>query len=164
MTETRTAESLEDTVRRERRLPSPADVAGVGPNLPTACFLRALRLRAARAGGEDAIFSHAILAAQQDPQPAGALRAGHLVDVSSLTTRPVGSNADRALLRKPRRYNRWSPQFRTLLVALILRRGPKQAAAAIGVSYDTMRQRLSAYGISLRKLAWRRVQATRVAR
>ena len=76
MTETRTAETSGVTVRCERRLPSPADVAGVGPNLPTARFLRALRLRAARAGGEDAIFSHASLAAQQDPQPAGALCAG----------------------------------------------------------------------------------------
>lgn len=86
MTETRTAEGSEPAVRRERRLQLPADVAGVGPIRPTARFLRALRLRAARAGGEDAIFSHASLAAH--PIPAAA--AGHLRRVSFPWTTPAG--------------------------------------------------------------------------
>lgn len=86
MTETRTAETSGVTVRRERRLPSPADVAGVGPIRPTARFHRAPIPPAARAGGEDAIFSHAILAAH--PIPAAA--AGYLRHVSSPMTTPAG--------------------------------------------------------------------------
>lgn len=86
MTETRTAETSGVTVRCGRQLQHPADVAGVGPEQLTVRSHRAPSPRSARAGGEDAIFSHASLAAQ--PIPAAA--AGHLRRVSSHQPTPAG--------------------------------------------------------------------------
>lgn len=99
MTETRTAEGSEPAVRCERRLPSPADVAGVGPNLLTARSYRALPLRAARAGGEDASIPHASLVARHALQPAGALRDAGSMDVSSPVTTPAGFGLAGGFLR-----------------------------------------------------------------
>lgn len=85
MTETRTAETSGVTVRCGRQLQH-VQIAQVGPNLLTVRSYRAPIPPAARAGGEDAIFSHAILAAH--PIPAAA--AGYLRHVSSPMTTPAG--------------------------------------------------------------------------
>lgn len=115
--------------------------------------------RGERSGGGGASFPRpATPATAETSSPREALRAGIVMDASSLETSPPGTTG-RAFSRAWHGRYDWTPDLRMAAVELVLRYGPKGAAGVMGLTYEGLRSALHHHGIPLRQIGYRRAMA-----